>query len=140
MVAEQTDQTYGKHSGDEEQEHNMKSPHTPVQLAAPKQQEIPQRGHRHVDTVQKGVAQEQNEELVVAKVHAIVYPRAVVIELKDTDATNAAVMCPVRFDHLATVAKSNGSRVRSIHDRQFLCDYIEDLFLLLLTRRLGQFL
>lgn len=70
----------------------------------------------------------------------ITHPGTMVIEFQDTDSTHAAVMCPVRFDQLAPIAESNGSRVRSIHDRKVLRHYIEDLFLLLFTRRLGQFL
>lgn len=73
MVAEEADQTDGKHSGHKEQEHNVKPSNAPIQFPAPKQQEVAQGGDSHVDAIQQGVAEEQHEELVIAKVYAVVY-------------------------------------------------------------------
>lgn len=62
------------------------------------------------------------------------------VELKDTHATYTAVVRPVRFDDLTAVTETNSSCVCAIDYGQVLGHNIEDLFLLLLARRLGQFL
>lgn len=45
----------------------------------PEQNEILQHGKGNVDTVQKAVKQEKDEELVIGKVDAVVNPRTMVI-------------------------------------------------------------
>lgn len=48
----------------------------------PKFQEVTKRRQGHVDAVEQGVSQEEDEELVVHKCHAVVDPGTVMVHLK----------------------------------------------------------
>lgn len=118
----------------------MESSHATIQLALPELQEVAHGGQGHVETVEQGIAQEQNKEFVIGVVDAVVDPGTVMIELKDTNTTDTAVVRPVRFDDLTAVTETNSSRVCAIDYGQVLGYNIEDLLLLLFACRFGQFL
>lgn len=77
VVPEQAHEADCEHARHEEQEHDVKPTHAPVQLAPPELQKVADGGEGHVDAVEQCVAQEQYKELVVVEVDAVVDPRTV---------------------------------------------------------------
>lgn len=71
MVDKETHQANGEHRGDKEEEHNVEPPHATLQFSLPELQEVGQRGEGHVEAEGQSIAQEQNEEFVVAEANTI---------------------------------------------------------------------
>lgn len=101
--------------------------HVAVTHARPETDEILQRREGHVDAVDEGVGEEQEEELVVGETDTIVHPRTMMVHLEYTSATDRAVMCTIRLQSLAFITITHLSGDGSTLHRQISGSLHENL-------------
>lgn len=101
MIAEERHETEGEHHRHEEQEQDVEPSHVAqLVLKFPELDEVLESGARDVDAVNQRIAEEQNEELVVSEVDAVVHPRTVMVHFQYTLAAHRAMVGSVGFHYV----------------------------------------